>query len=238
MSRSGNSNGDSGPDGGLPDLPPDWGHIVIPDDAAELAAEAAAVRRELRRRSRATRESWRRWRSPFPVLLLLLVALLATAAGLVGAIRAGPSRQPTETASPPATDGDGPGTGNVLPALELAGERGELVSLRSLLPALIMLVDGCACGAELDAALLVAPPDVTVVAVTAGPAPPGPPVGQARLRRLVDPTGELRHVLRLPTPSGRPTAVLVGKSATIVRTVPDYRTPEQVRTDLPELSGR
>lgn len=43
---------------GLPDLPPEWGRVVVPDDASALAEEAAQLRRELRRRSSATR--WRR----------------------------------------------------------------------------------------------------------------------------------------------------------------------------------
>ena len=54
----------SGGDGGgwppdeLPELPPEWGTIVIPDDASELAQEATKVRRELRRQVRQRR--WRR----------------------------------------------------------------------------------------------------------------------------------------------------------------------------------
>ena len=42
-------------DGDLPELPPGWGPIRIPDDASELAEEAAQVRRELRERVRAPR---------------------------------------------------------------------------------------------------------------------------------------------------------------------------------------
>ena len=38
--------------GDLPDFPPEWGTIVIPDDAAELDEDAHALRRELRRDSR------------------------------------------------------------------------------------------------------------------------------------------------------------------------------------------
>src|SRR3954468_13841281 len=40
---------------GLPDLPPDWGPIVIPDNAAELAPDASALRRERRRIARRRR---------------------------------------------------------------------------------------------------------------------------------------------------------------------------------------
>lgn len=50
---------------GLPDLPPEWGEVLIPDDPAELDEEAADVRKELRlearkERRRAFRARWRR----------------------------------------------------------------------------------------------------------------------------------------------------------------------------------
>ena len=80
-----------GPSDGLPDLPPEWGRVVVPDDASALADEAVQVRRELRRRTSTTR--WRRrlgltarpdGRPPLGLpLLMLLVAVLATAVGLV-----------------------------------------------------------------------------------------------------------------------------------------------------------
>jgi hypothetical protein len=51
----------------LPDLPPEWGKIDIPDDAAELDAEAELVRKDLRKEARqARRTAWRaRWRRRF-----------------------------------------------------------------------------------------------------------------------------------------------------------------------------
>ena len=50
MSRpDGNGNWDDPPAGdGLPDLPAEWGHIVVPDDASALHREAEQIRRELR----------------------------------------------------------------------------------------------------------------------------------------------------------------------------------------------
>ena len=49
---------------GLPDLPPEWGEVRIPDDPAELEGEAAHVREELRRQARSARRGagWARWR--------------------------------------------------------------------------------------------------------------------------------------------------------------------------------
>ena len=42
--RGGDGDGRPPPDnGGLPDLPPEWGTVVVPDDLAELEREAAAA---------------------------------------------------------------------------------------------------------------------------------------------------------------------------------------------------
>jgi hypothetical protein len=59
----GDNGGDRPPDNGgtpepIPNLPPEWGVIVIPDDPSELADEVAQVRRQLRRGVR--RNRWRR----------------------------------------------------------------------------------------------------------------------------------------------------------------------------------
>src|SRR5215470_11135801 len=77
--------------GGVPGLPPEWGAIVIPDDAAELDHEAASLRREWRRAAR--RDKWRKWlrlppkAKPATVdgsptlgipLLIMTVAIIAT----------------------------------------------------------------------------------------------------------------------------------------------------------------
>lgn len=49
---------------GLPDLPPEWGDILIPDDAAALDEEAVDVRKQLRHEAREARRRarWQRWR--------------------------------------------------------------------------------------------------------------------------------------------------------------------------------
>ncbi len=79
---------------GLPDLPPEWGRVVIPDDLAALADEAEQVRRELRRAA----ADRRRWRPPAGPVLVLIVAVLTTIAGLAAvtwprASRTGPARR-------------------------------------------------------------------------------------------------------------------------------------------------
>ncbi|MBB5870731.1 hypothetical protein F4553_004110 [Allocatelliglobosispora scoriae] len=85
---------------GLPDLPPEWGEVVIPDDPAELDAEAEIIRRELRRENRRARRAarlltWRRrLRMPDKLddpeepslalpLIVLGIAVLITVLGLI-----------------------------------------------------------------------------------------------------------------------------------------------------------
>ena len=47
--NGGNWPPDGGSPDGLPDLPEEWGVIVVPDDLSELAEEVDAVRAELHR---------------------------------------------------------------------------------------------------------------------------------------------------------------------------------------------
>src|SRR6266516_1063882 len=91
----GDNGGGRPPDGGgLPDLPPEWGTIIIPDDPAELSREAGAVRRELRRYTR--RNRWRRRLHLAPIseavsrdtptlglpILIMAIAIVATMTSL------------------------------------------------------------------------------------------------------------------------------------------------------------
>ena len=77
-SRSDNG-GDWPFDGGspdeLPDLPEEWGVIVIPDDLSELAEEVEAIRAELRQVERRTR--WQRIAARPAVRRLRRVAAVA-----------------------------------------------------------------------------------------------------------------------------------------------------------------
>src|SRR5437763_13176165 len=110
----GDNGGERPPDGGgVPDLPPEWGTIVIPDDASALDQEAALVRKEMRRLSR--RNRWRR-RFGLPALvhgsvdddtpalglplLIMSIAIIATLTSLFAI--AWPSRagQSTSTTHP------------------------------------------------------------------------------------------------------------------------------------------
>jgi hypothetical protein len=129
-------NGGGWPSDELPDLPPEWGTIVIPDDASELAREGARVRRELRWQARALR--WRRrlhlpraeprpGEDDVPALgvpvLVILIATIATLTSLF--VISWPTRPqqpdlaPTAVTTPsvgtPTSGADDPGTPSVAP---------------------------------------------------------------------------------------------------------------------------
>ncbi len=268
----GSPGGDGGgwpPDGGTPDdlprLPPEWDHIVIPDDASALAAEAAAVRDELRSRHRPEHRQWLPTAAGRPALraslLIMSLAVLVTLASFLTAAWPGLTRPVTVQRTAGST-----APGRELPALELVAADGQVVALRSMLPAVILLVDGCRCDALVDVTATEARPDVTVVTVTTrqpsaaqttSAAPPAanrppapgavagapdtatpvvPPAGVGAVtRRLLDPAAELRHSFALPAPDGTASALLVARDGTIVRTVRRTVSLDDFRPDLARL---
>jgi hypothetical protein len=250
MGTMGNGNGDSPPDGGgrpdgVPDLPPEWGTVVIPDDPSELAEEAAAVRRQLRRESR--RDTWRRrlGRPPHSgqsemslrvPLIIMAVAVLATLISLFAVAWPGPQRSP----SGQQTTGR-PSPSHTVPALDLIDEDGSTVSLRGLLPAAVMLTDGCDCARLIADTAAAARPGITVVAVSQAAAPSlrastprGPGSGAAAVRTLADPAGELRGHLQLGSPTGAATVLLVAGSGEILTNKP-ATSIDAFRADLARL---
>ncbi|MEV7227595.1 hypothetical protein AB0M79_11325 [Polymorphospora sp. NPDC051019] len=239
-------NGDSRPDReGLPDLPAEWGTIVVPDDASALDAEAAQVRRELRRRRRVVRPG------AGPVdghpgrfepaslripLLIVSLAVLAALTSLIAVIWQG-QRQSDDT---PGTSGGGAVPAATLPALDLTGPDGARVPVRGLLPAVLVLVKDCACDAQIQAVAAGAPAQVTVVPVGGRPAPTGAPgPGTAPIRPLGDPDARLDAFVDglVPGQPG-PTVLLVAASGRIVRTLPATTPVEAYREDLALLPSR
>jgi hypothetical protein len=253
-SRSDNG-GDWSPDGGssddLPDLPEEWGVIVIPDDLSELDDEVEAIRAELRqagKRSRwqqfAARPAIRRLRRvgaaavKAPVLVISM-AVLVTVASLFASAWPGPPGSPNTPRT--ASTADGPGS---LPALELVGTDGQNVALLAQLPAVVLVTDGCDCAQLVADTTAAVRPDIAVVTVSST-APPStgitPPTGatpQAQgktVRALRDPTAELRKDLHLGTPDGTAAALLVNRGGEIVRTVLRTKSIESFRPDLARL---
>ncbi|MFE9192157.1 hypothetical protein ACFYL6_21385 [Micromonospora sp. NPDC007208] len=221
-----------GPADGLPGLPPEWGRVVVPDDASALAAEAAQVRRELRRAS-GLPGGHRALALP---LLVLLVAVLTTLAGLLVVTwpraNRGTDRPTPAPYAPPATL-----VGRALPALDLVDADDAPVPLRGLLPAMIILLDGCPCPDRVTDALAAAPAGVSVVTVTGGrTAPAGPTTGR-RARALADPAGGLRSFLGQPARPGTAAALLVDRTGTVTRVLPELGTVESYRNDLSALAA-
>lgn len=159
---------------GLPGLPPEWGTIVIPDDAAELDHEASLVKRQLRRRARL--DVWRRrFRLPPPArlsrgdeapalrlpMLIMSIAIIATLASLFAI--AWPNRSAKESGashpSIPATADFAP-----VPDITLHMPTGTL-RVRDALPAVVLVVDGCGCSDLIDQTAQAAAPGVTVLVV-------------------------------------------------------------------------
>jgi hypothetical protein len=230
--------------GGVPGLPPEWGAIVIPDDAAELDHEAAVLRREWRRTAR--RDRWRR-RLRLPPrsggtnldgaptlgipLLIMTVAIIATLTSLFAL--AWPNRPTPRGSTAGAVAASGVAT---LPDVTLMDGGSRPVRLRESLPAVILLVDGCDCGDLIASTSGSAPGAVTVLAVgRAAPRTPSPAVGH-KLRALADPTGSLRSRYASSTSVDGVVAVLVSSTGKITRTVQAVRNVDDFRTDLVRLT--
>ncbi|MBQ1018246.1 hypothetical protein KBX71_10280 [Micromonospora sp. D93] len=221
-----------GPADGLPGLPPEWGRVVVPDDASALAAEAAQIRRELRRASGLPGGP----RALGLPLLVLLVAVLTTLAGLLVVTwpraNRGTDRPTPAPYAPPATL-----AGRALPALDLVDADDEPVPLRGLLPAMIILLDGCPCPDRVSDALAAAPAGVAVVTVTGGRTGPGGPTTQRQAHALADPAGGLRSFLGQPARPGAAAALLVDRAGIVTRVLPDLGTIESYRGDLSNLAA-
>jgi hypothetical protein len=176
-------NGDGWPsDGGspddLPDLPEEWGVIVIPDDLSELSDEVRAIQAELRvvpPRTRwqrlAARPAVRRLRRigtaalRAPVLIISM-AVLVTVASLFASAWSGPTRSPATQRTANTTDD----RGDSLPVLDLLGADGQLVPLRGKLPAVVLITDGCDCARLVADTIGAVRADIAVVTVTSGTA--------------------------------------------------------------------
>jgi hypothetical protein len=275
MSGLGGGNGDGWPpDGGgqpdgLPGLPPEWGTIVIPDDPAELATEATKVRRELRRQAR--RATWRR-RFGLPQkaagddsqqpslglpLLIMSIAVIATLTSLFAVAWPGRNNHPILAPNTPRQTVAGATSGRKVPDLALTDATGTAVRLRDLVPAALVLVDGCRCAELVFATVAAAPQAVQVVTIgrtaptlsppVASPAKAVAPSGPAsaasatasiiaHLRALADPRDELRSALGLAPPGTQAMVVLVSQTGDVIRTLSNVDSIDQYKADLAQLT--
>jgi hypothetical protein len=212
----------------LPDFPADWGPVIIPDDASELESDREALLRERRRRVRRNRLRALAGRPALPTgpgpaqstgapLLIMAVAVLIT---LVSLFVVTWIRGPANTLGLPSATNrrpDSTGTASELSEISLTDTVGAPVRLGAVLPAVLLLVDGCACAPLVNQLANVAPAGVTVVPV-ARTVPTGTDVAP-NVRPLADPNGTLAARFPEKRPPGTATAVLLNKSAVITSTV-------------------
>ena len=239
----------------LPDLPEEWGVIVIPDDLSELSDEVEAVRAELRQSDRTDR--WHRlfnrpglrqlrrltlalMRAP---VLIISMAVLVTVASLFASAWPGQPRQPIVQRSATSPDG----SGDPLPALELIGTDGRGFPLRSKLPAVILVIDGCDCAQLVTETTTAVPPDVALLVIAAAttavasgsglPSAEAAPQAQGKTVRLLhDSAGTVRTDLKITGPDGTAAALLVDRSGLILRRFARVTSVEAIRPDLARLS--
>ncbi|WP_432833992.1 hypothetical protein [Dactylosporangium sp. CA-092794] len=233
--------------GGLPDLPPEWGTIIIPDDAGALDAEGAPIRRQFRRAT--IRRRWRRrfHLRPEPMgratdespglavpLLIMSIAVIATLVSLFAV--AWPGNHPKTTphvgsASPPAPIS--------LAGVSLQGADGAQVALKDLAPAVILLVEGCSCekliGSTADAVADSKGEAKVLVVATRPPTLPSGLNEKVTVRALADPNNAVRATVPALTGEHTSSAVLVGRSGVMVRVVKSVTTPDAFRDDLSKL---
>jgi hypothetical protein len=241
----GGDGGNRPPEGsGLPGLPPEWGTVIVPDDLSELADEVAAVRRELH--LDAPQPAWRvllrRLAGPrvpgpslrFPLLIMAL-AIVATLTGLF--TLAWPKQRPAAPQAHDAGQSVPAIRASTIPALELADANGQVVPLRGLLPAAILLTGECACTELVAGTAAAAPPGVSVVIVVRRAVAPREP-GLARVRALADPAGELRAAVGLDPPPGKAGILLVARDASIVLSLPAESSVAAFKSELTSLGAR
>jgi hypothetical protein len=185
--------------GDLPDLPPEWGPIVIPDNASELDAEASALRRELRREAVRGR-LWRIFGLPgakgqqpsLGVPVVIMAAAVITTLLSLFVVTWDHRRSATAPVGP---DAMAQATDVPISDVTLADASGARVKLTGVLPAVLLLVDGCECADLIASIAELAPPPVTIVPI-AHEAPCA--VGTAKnVHCLADPNGTILQ--RYPT---------------------------------------
>ncbi len=237
--RGDNGGGKPSDGGGLPDLPPEWGTIVIPDDLTELDDEARPIRRDFRREARRNRWRQRFGRPPIygrdddsPALglplLIMSIAIIATLASLLAiawpAARA--SRETPPTASHPST------AASALPDITLTDASGAQFQLRGSLPAVILVVDGCLCADLIVQTATAASPRTTVVVVAH--VLPALPAGLPANREVIT-ASDPDNSLRAAYPTTVVTAILASDSGGVVTLVAPVSKVDDFKQYLAQL---
>lgn len=243
--RGGDGDGRPPPDDGdLPNFPPEWGVVVIPDDLTELDRESAALQRERRRQTR--RAKWRgRFGLPAsnskgetpPVgvpLLIMSIAIIAALTSLFAITLTSRSTKAQPTAPAVA-----PQESPQMIDLALTNATDQSVRLRDTLPAVFLLLDGCGCDQLIRDTVAATPPGVTVIAIDR--TIPVLPVG-VNVTTLADPEQALLATYadgpdRGAQPAGVPTAVLVADDGTVTKVASPASKLVDFKTALTALGG-
>lgn len=240
--------GDRTPDPELPELPPGWAHVEIPDDLSALADEAEQIRQELAEERRTGRRPGQAEPGPTSTqpsggltgtsvgtpLLIMSIAVMITLVSLFAMAWSGSG-----------VNGRGggqlPASGQVtLPPITLTDSVGRQVALTHQAPMVILLVEECECQSLVAATASAAPRGVRVVVIGHGvpPPPPGLAPDAPVPVRLADPGGMVRRQLELGVPTDAATVVLVNSETQITRTYQAATSVAQFQGELADLAPR
>jgi hypothetical protein len=233
--------------GGLPDLPPEWGTIIIPDDAGALDDEGALVRKQFRRA--VTRRRWRRrlHLKPQPIgrttdespglavpLLIMTIAVIATLVSLFAV--AWPGRAPRTTPHVPPIS---PAAVVSLAGLSLQAADGSVVALKDLAPAVILLVDQCSCekliGSTVDALATAKMSSKVLVVAARVPTLPTGLDPSVQVQALADPNSTIRASVPLLAGDRTAAAVLIIPDATVVKAARSVTSADDFKLNLSQL---
>jgi len=251
--RGDNGGGERPQDGGgLPDLPPEWGTIIIPDDPGDLDADGTSIRRQFRRAT--IRRRWRRrlHLRPEPVrratddspglavpLLIMSIAVIATLVSLLAV--SWPGHTPRTSLPPHVTPSSAPAVVS-LAALSLLDPAGIATPLKDLTPVVILLIDGCSCehliAGTVDAIAAggSASPQTSVLLVAAqAPTVPSGLNPLVTIRSFADPNNSLRAAVPVLAHDRTSAAVLVALDGTVVKALRVVTAASDFAGDLPKL---
>lgn len=249
--RGDNGGGERPQDGGgLPDLPPEWGTIIIPDDAGALHDEGSSIRRQFRRA--AIRRRWRRrlHLRPEPTgrttddspglavpLLIMSIAVIATLVSLFAV--AWPRRSPNST---PQLAPTVQAVAVSLAGLSLFDPQGAPVPVRELTPAVILLVEGCSCEQLITdtvaaVAASKAPSALVLVVAVRAPTLPSGLNDKVKVLAFADPNSSIRAAVPFLAPSRTTAAILVAGGGTVIRAVSSVTTAIAFDSELGNLAA-